>query len=68
MIPQKQKNYASKRTVNKWKGCYIDDISCNYCLHWKGKNRGCSLPECGFEEKKLDTIKSGRINRKRGIL
>ena len=65
--PQKSKQYAPKKTYDKWDGYFLDDVDCKNCLHWKGKKRGCPLPECSYDDEKLAAIKNGRTNRKRGL-
>ncbi len=53
------------RTANKWRGYYLEDTSCQYCLHYQGKRRGCALDACCCEEEKLEAIRAGRIKRSR---
>ena len=68
MRPQKPKNRVNNtdRVQNRFQGCYIDDISCKFCVNYRGKKRGCTLSACAFEEEKMDAIKHGRIKRKGG--
>jgi len=67
MRPQKPKRRENNhKTQNRPKGLYLDEISCIYCINYRGKKRGCTLPDCDFEEEKLEAIKNGRLNRKAG--
>lgn len=59
MRPQKPKDRN-----RKWKGYFLDDIACKYCIRYRGK-RGCVKPLCDYECEKPDAIKHGRIKRKR---
>ena len=68
MRPQKPKNRANNisRQQSRFQGYYLDDISCKFCVNYRGKKRGCILSACDFEEEKMDAIKHGRIKRNRG--
>jgi hypothetical protein len=66
MKPNKEKN-PNVKNVNKWRGYYLEDTDCIYCLHYKGKKRGCSLTACSCEDIKIEAIANGRFKRKRGI-
>jgi len=71
MRPQKPKNRNRaisrvQKQQNRVTSYYLDDISCHYCINYRGKKRGCILTACDFEEEKLDAIKYGRIKRKCG--
>ncbi len=56
------------RIVNKFRGYFVEDCSCVYCLHYGGKKRGCKLTKCCCEEEKRDAIVNNRIKRKRGSM
>jgi len=68
MRPQKPKNRANNisRQQNRFREYYLDEISCKYCVNYRGKRKGCVLSACDFEEEKMDAIKHGRIKRNRG--
>ena len=42
---------------------HLEDCECRYCLHFKGKKRGCALKECCCDGIKQEAIESGRIKR-----
>jgi hypothetical protein len=63
MRPQKPKG-RNRKIENRWKGYFLDDIDCKYCVNFRGTKRGCALSKCNFEDEKLDAIKHGRIKRK----
>ena len=68
MRPQKPKNRKRKlqdnsKTLNHFKGYFLSDMDCKYCVNYRGLKRGCRLSECDFDEEKLDAIKHGRIKR-----
>ena len=67
MKPQKQKDYSSKRITSNGDGYYLDDIECRNCVNWRGKKRGCSLPDCDYDIDKQIAIKNGRIKRSQGM-
>jgi hypothetical protein len=54
------------RNVNKFRGYFLEDCECIYCVNFRGKKRGCKFKKCLFEAEKHDAIKHGRIKRKRG--
>jgi len=56
------------RIVNKWRGYYLEDTECRWCLHYQGKKRGCALSSCCCDDEKLDAIANGRIKRERGSM
>ena len=56
------------RAVNKFRGYYLDDCLCKFCLHNKGPKGGCSLPACMCMDEKLDALMHGRIERKHGSM
>jgi len=68
MRPQKPKNRANNisNAQDRFQGYYLDNISCKFCVNYRGKKRGCVLSACAFEEEKLDAIKNGRIKQKVG--
>ena len=63
MEPKKQ----NVRNVNKWRGYYLEDTECRWCLYYKGKKIGCELTSCCCEAERTDAIKSNRIKRKPGV-
>jgi hypothetical protein len=75
MKPQRPKKHNKHnkhekptKIFNKFEGYYLDDISCQYCLQFKGRKRGCALSKCACKDEKSDAVKNGRIQRKRGSL
>jgi len=68
MRPQKPKRRINKsdKAQNRFNNYYLDEISCKYCVNYRGKKRGCVLSACDFEEEKTDAVKHGRITRKVG--
>ncbi|MDR2903728.1 MAG: hypothetical protein LBU77_04410 [Clostridiales bacterium] len=54
------------RSVNKWRGYYLEDTECKYCLHYRSKKRGCALDACCCEDEKADALAKGRIKRVKG--
>jgi hypothetical protein len=55
------------RNVNKWQGYYLEDTSCEHCLYFISKKKGCSLKVCCCEDIKIEAKEKGRIKRKRGF-
>jgi len=45
---------------NKFKGYFLDDIDCKYCINHISKAKGCRFFTCKFEEEKQQARKSGR--------
>lgn len=68
MRPQKPKNRANNisKAQSRAKGYYLDDISCKFCVNYRGRKRGCVLSSCEFEDEKMDAIKHSRIKWKAG--
>ena len=64
---QKSKKNKSNRIQDRWHGYYSEDLDCIYCLHWKGKRKGCPLSVCAYEEEKHDALANGRIKRREGL-
>ena len=62
MRPQKPKD-RNRKFQNRWKGYFLSDIDCKYCINFRGTKRGCALSECDFTDEKLDAIKHRRIKR-----
>ena len=56
----------STRAVDKFQGYFLEDTECQWCLHYQGEKKGCTLDQCCCEAEKLDATANGRINRKRG--
>jgi hypothetical protein len=57
----------SKRIQNKWEGYYLEDCTCDLCLYYISKKRGCLLEKCCCAEEKYEAAEKGRIKRERGI-
>jgi len=49
---------------------YIEDIDCQYCVNYKGKNKlyrnGCQQEICDFFGERRKAVKNGRIEREKG--
>ena len=58
-------NATNVRTINRWRGYYMEDIECRHCKYHKGRKRGCKFSQCRFDEEKLEAIARGRIKRER---
>ena len=57
---------ANVRSVNKFRGYFLEDCECLYCKHYQGRKRGCKLDKCCCDDEKLEAIAADRIKRKRG--
>ncbi|MCL2516925.1 MAG: hypothetical protein FWF15_00035 [Oscillospiraceae bacterium] len=53
------------RSIDKWRGYYLEDCDCSLCKHFAGHKRGCRLEKCICEDEKCDAVTSGRVKRKR---
>ena len=62
MKPKKGKVKA----VQKFRGYYLADCECQYCIHRAHRKHRCTLKSYCCEEEKNDAIAKGRIKRKRG--
>ena len=47
------------RIYNKFTGYSTADYACEWCLHWRGKKRGCRLEECCCMEERLEAARRG---------
>ena len=69
MRTQKSKRKREKYIIdNRWHGYYMEDMECQYCLHWKSRKRKCSRPKCAYQEEKANAVNNGRIKRRRGVM
>ena len=62
------RNGNNKSYVNNFKGYYLDDCACVYCLNYLGGKQGCKLNKCCCEDEKRDAASNGRIRRRKGSL
>lgn len=58
----------TKKIINKWKGYYIEDCECAFCLYYGGKKQGCKLKKCCCKNEKQEAAANGRITRERGSM
>jgi hypothetical protein len=61
----KKKQNTSHR-FNKFKGYYIEDLDCQYCLYYKGRKHGCSLDTCCCEAERELALERGWWKREEG--
>jgi len=54
----------SVRYHNRFEWWSVKDCDCKWCLHYRGKKRGCSLDECCCDDIRQEAIRREQLANK----